>query len=157
MKQVIFTAILILTLYLSVSAQTEEFQNMPITDPDIFGKMSWKDEKLRLDDFAKGLKIEKDRVGFIVLQFDKNTTQDQKRKRMSRITAYLVKTKKIEKDRFNLVITALLNTEETMYWLVNKSEIPKQQIKIMTTATQTKKKFDLDQLCINTKQISLSC
>ncbi len=109
MKQIIFAAILIFAFCLAVSAQTEESQNVPIIDPDKFSKMSWEDEKLRLDDFAKRLRDNNDKVGFITLQFDKNTTQNQKRKRMNRISSYLVKTKRIEKNRFNLIVSTLLN------------------------------------------------
>ena len=125
MKQIIFTAILILAFCFAIFAQNEIKPNVPIIDPDIYGKMTWREERVRLDDFVNRLQENEDKIGFIVIDFGKNTTEAKKRSRLNRITSYLVKTKKIEKNRFNLVTSSVYDTETTKYLIVDKSEIPK--------------------------------
>ena len=125
MKQIIFTAILILVFCFAIHAQKENKSNMPIVDPDIFGKMNWKEGRLKLDDFSNQLNQNKDKIGFIVIDFGKNVTEAKRRSRLKRITYYLVKAKKIEKNRFNLLTSSVYDTETTKYLIVGKSEIPK--------------------------------
>lgn len=124
MKQIISIAILIFAFCFIALSQTK-LPQVPIGDPDIFYKMSWKDERLRLDDFANRLNENKDKIGFITLQFDKRTTRNKVNIRLKRITSYLVKVKRVNKSRFNLVVSNFRDREETMYWIVDKSEIPK--------------------------------
>ena len=95
MKQVIFTAILICALCFATFAQDESKSNVPIADPDVFGKMTWKEEKLRLDNFSKLLNQNVNKIGFIVIDFGNNINESKKSSRLERIASYLVKTKKI--------------------------------------------------------------
>ncbi len=124
MKSMIFITILICGFSFATFAQSE-VSPPPIVDPDVFYKMSWKDEKLRLKNFAQSLNSERDKVGFITLKLDKKTTKNQAKIRLNRITYYLVKTEKIEKSRFKLIVSDNNEIEETVYWIVDRTQIPK--------------------------------
>ena len=101
------------------------FPVVPISDPDgmFTGKMSWEEEKMRLDVFATGLYKEKDAVGFIILKIDKQTSQTQLKNRLKRIIYYLTGTYKVERNRIRLVLQDF-DRENTMYWIVPKTEVP---------------------------------
>ena len=124
MKRILCAAILISAFCFAVFGQNGDRSNVPIVDPDVFGKMTWKEEKTRLDNFANQLNENEDKIGFIIIDFGQNTTEAKKSNRLNRITSYLVKTKKIEKNRFNLVTASVYDTETTKYLIIDKSKIP---------------------------------
>jgi hypothetical protein len=122
MKLIIFTTILIFVFCYMTFAQTE-LSPIPIYDPDTFSKMSWKDERVKLNNFAERLIKEKDSIGFITLKIDRKTSLDQLKKRLKRIINYLAATHRIERRRIRVALQDFFEVQ-TMYGIFPKSEFP---------------------------------
>lgn len=121
MKQLFFILSLILVSGFSAFAQTE-VDSIPITDPDIHLKMSWENERAQLGLFADNLFKNDDSVGFVLMKIDHKTSEDQIKERLEKIIKFLMEDRKISKDRIRLVLQDF-EQEETMYWIVPKSEV----------------------------------
>jgi hypothetical protein len=125
MKRIIFMTILVLAFWSSVFGQHEEQKEpIPIRDPIRFGKMTWKDEKRFLTDIFTPIIANNEKICFLILQFDKKTHNSIVNKRIKRIENFLTNSLKIEKSQFKIAVSKG-NREETEYWILNKSDIPK--------------------------------
>lgn len=124
MKQITFTIILIFVFCFVTFAPVESSQIL-ITDPDVFYKISWKDEGRQLDHLADNIRKDENKIGLVVIRFDKKTKKYQVKNRLNQIESYLIKNQKICRNQFKIIVANMSEEEITsMYWIVDKSETP---------------------------------
>lgn len=113
MRQIIFAAILILGFCFIALAQTGE-NPQASSNFDSYEKLAWKDESARLDGLAILLLNDKDYIGYIILQLDRNTSRNAAQKRLKKIFNYLTKRRKVDKKQIVFSI-ARSDKEQTHY------------------------------------------
>jgi len=115
MKQIIFTAILIFAFCFTAFAQ-----NVEIVDPERYGKLAWKSEKLRLLNFLVYLSWNKDSEGLLELEFDKKTSRNAKIKRLKKIVQ-LFDSKQFNRNQILFRISDG-DSESTTQWIIEKNK-----------------------------------
>ena len=91
---------LIFLIMLAMGEQASAIPSTPTSPFDDYGRICWRDEKARLDNFAIAL-INSDRttLGHIIVYDDKRACRDEAVARAVRAKKYLVEYRKVEADR----------------------------------------------------------
>ena len=115
MKRIIFITFLILAFCFIAFPQNEK-SNPPVIDPDRFGKMSWSEEKAKLDNFFLFLLDNKKSEGIIEFEFAKTSPISERINRLKKIYKF-IDIRKADKKRIIFVISEL-DFEHTTYWII---------------------------------------
>lgn len=116
MKQIIFTAFLILAFCLAAFAQDSK----EIADPERYGKLAWKEEKFRLLNFLVYLSGNKNSEGILVLEFDNKTPTNERIKRLKRIVQF-IDTKQFDRKQILFRISEG-DSETTTHWIIENNK-----------------------------------
>jgi hypothetical protein len=116
MKQVIFTAILILAFCFAAFAQDAR----EIADPARYDKIDWREEKPRLLSFLVYLSENKNSEGILVLEFDKKSSRKAKIRRLKRIVQF-IDSKQFDRKQILFRISEG-DSETTTYWIIENNK-----------------------------------
>ena len=110
-----------LTISMSLSVQAAKGMVNPITAFDRYGRISWNDEKARLDNFAIQLTNESRSVGFIFVFNAPGMCQGEAQARGVRAKRYLVEYRHVEWNRVIWKEEGFKNELQTDLWVFEPS------------------------------------
>ena len=114
MKQIIFTASLIFA-FCFVAFAIEPF--------DSYAKISWEEERMKLDNLAIVLYQDKNLIARLSFEVDEKTSERKIIKRLNNIYSYLTNKRRVDKNRISFDISKK-NKEYTTYFVMKSGLQP---------------------------------